>query len=54
MMLEALHRSLTYCKNSRGPKIDPWGTPHVIFKKEVLYIVFSPKGSSQTTQDFYL
>ena len=35
MMLEALHRSLIYSKNSRGPKIDPWGTPHVIFKKDV-------------------
>ena len=34
MMLEALHRSLIYSKNSGGSKIDPWGTPHVIFKKD--------------------
>ena len=27
---EHLHRSLIYNMNNRGPRIDPWGTPHVI------------------------
>jgi hypothetical protein len=26
-----LGRLLTYIRNSRGPKTDPWGTPAVIF-----------------------
>ena len=25
-------RSCTYRRKSRGPRIDPWGTPHVIFR----------------------
>ena len=25
--------SLTYIRNSKGPATDPWGMPHVTFKK---------------------
>jgi len=28
--------SLIYIRNSKGPTTDPWGTPHVTFKKEDL------------------
>ena len=31
IMEETLAISLIYKRNSRGPKIDPCGTPHVIF-----------------------
>ena len=34
--LEALWRSFTYIKNNSGPRIDPCGTPHVIFCSFVL------------------
>ena len=30
-MLEALHKSLTYKRNNSGPKIDPCGTPQLMF-----------------------
>ena len=26
---EAWCKSFTYNRNNKGPKIDPWGTPHV-------------------------
>jgi len=26
--------SLIYIRNSKGPTKEPWGTPHVTFKKE--------------------
>jgi len=28
--------SFIYIGNSKGPTTDPWGTPHVTFKKEDL------------------
>ena len=28
---QALYKSLMYIKNSKGPRSDPWGTPHVVF-----------------------
>ena len=31
--VDTLHKSLTYSKNSVGPRIEPCGTPHVIGKK---------------------
>jgi len=33
--------SSTYIRNSKGPSIDLWGTPHVTFNKDDL--VASPK-----------
>jgi hypothetical protein len=30
--LETLTMSLIYKMNKRGPRMDPWGTPHLIFK----------------------
>jgi len=34
LKLEAFTMSLIYIRNSKGPTTDPWGTPHVTFKKE--------------------
>ena len=34
-IFEALQRSFTYIKNNKGPSIDPWETPQVIFAKFV-------------------
>jgi hypothetical protein len=31
LLLTVLGRSLTYIRNSSGPKTDPWGTLSVIF-----------------------
>ena len=28
--LEALGRSLMYSRKNKGPKMEPWGTPHFI------------------------
>ena len=28
---EERYKSLTYIRNSKGPKIDPWGIPQTIF-----------------------
>jgi len=36
LKLEAFTMSLTYIMNIKGPTTDPWGTPHVTFKKEDL------------------
>ena len=30
-LVNILARSFMYIKNNRGPKIDSWGTPHIIF-----------------------
>lgn len=30
IMLEALKRLFKYSRNSRGPKMDPCGTPHAL------------------------
>ena len=30
-LVKIFPRSLIYIKNNRGPKIEPWGTPQVIF-----------------------
>ena len=29
--LQLANKSLTYSRNNKGPKIDPWGTPQSIF-----------------------
>ena len=33
--LEALGRSLMYSMKNKGPKMEPWGTPH--FKKPLFF-----------------
>ena len=30
------HKSLMYNKNNNGPKIDPWGTPYLMYLEEEL------------------
>jgi len=35
-ILAVLHKSLMYNKNSNGPKMDPWGTPHFMALRIVL------------------
>ena len=37
-----LGKSLTYLRNSRGPKTSPWGTPSVIFSHAEKLVWFSP------------
>ena len=34
---EVLGRSLIYSKNNRGPRTDPWGTPHVFERESDLW-----------------
>ena len=29
-VFDVLHRSFTEIRNSNGPRIDPWGMPHLI------------------------
>ena len=41
-----LVKSLIYNRKSKGPKIDPWGTPHLVGKETgqniiIHYILFS-------------
>ena len=38
-IFEALQRSFTYIKNNKGPSIDPWGTPQVVFAKFVFLLL---------------
>ena len=38
-IFEALQRSFTYNKNNKGPGIDPWVTPQVIFAKFVFLLL---------------
>jgi hypothetical protein len=32
--VKAFGKSLVYIINSRGPKTDPWGTPHVVSMRD--------------------
>jgi len=36
LKLEAFTMSLIYIRKSKGPTTDPWGTPHVTLKKDLL------------------
>ena len=38
-IFDALQRSFTYIKNYKGPSIDPWETPQVIFDKFVFLLL---------------
>ena len=38
-IFDALQRSFTYIKNNKGPSIDPWETPQVIFAKFVFLLL---------------
>ena len=41
--LQTLARSFIYTKNNKGPKMDPWGTPHLMFINlycSLLYVTY--------------
>ena len=38
-IFQALQRSVTYIKNNKGPSIDPWRAPQVIFAKFVFLLL---------------
>ena len=37
--LETFFRSIMYKTNSNGQKIDPWDTPHIISRNDVLSLL---------------
>ena len=41
------HKSLMYNKNNNGPKIDPWGTPYLMYLEEELKPLYSANGVLQ-------
>jgi len=37
--MEAFIKSIIYIRNSKEPAIDPWGTSHVTFKRDLVFAI---------------
>jgi hypothetical protein len=45
LSLTVLDKSLTYIRNSSGPKTDPWGRLYVIFSHAEKVVWFNPSSA---------